>query len=588
MRTLALLVPALLLCGCPTPAPSVPEAFLIPGGDVAGGSELSRAVYLVADNQLHNLESKPVPLLRTGFADQLVSSAIRPVQLDYFGQDLLLWFVQQMGRDRTILHLGDACDLSCTGEFARFVEIMSEAKKGWFMAPGNHDGFFYGNEQRDPSGKDWRAACAHGGRAALSKDVFVRLYVAALLLQTHLEEAQQLAKDLRLDKAVSQLKGQELASSLERLGKMVPARTPGGVWEFGGRVKKRAFLSGIAWHADNRKAHRHRSFVVQRVDMTRKPDPARPGKGVTAVLLDTAQYGDPPVMVPGALGALNAGLTGQMRSDQMAIVKGWLGEAAEEHRFLLMGHHPFDDLEKDSRAELNELRSLARVPLYVSAHTHLGGWRVNEDKKRRKLRLELNLGSMVDWPLEFRDLLLVETDRGLMLRSERYTMGELLEEEEGLPENPEEWEATPEAPDFYLKHQRRTGTSSERTERGLKRNLLHAFARMLRQNPTPKTDAGRAVLAEFGWADDAAALGELQRVVDGTSLGAMTALLVKATAFDRKRRATMSDEAGIQLERYRLSQALWASKYDLVAARKPFADDWFVLLREDEERGDDR
>lgn len=104
----------------------------------SGVQPLSPKIYLVADNQRHELLGDGVRLFRTSVADEVTQVAIRPPQLDLFGQDLLHEALSIA--DGFVLHLGDACDISNTGEFARFAWDMRNAPQGWVMAPGNHDG----------------------------------------------------------------------------------------------------------------------------------------------------------------------------------------------------------------------------------------------------------------------------------------------------------------------------------------------------------------------------------------------------------------------------------------------------------------
>ncbi|MHC4390810.1 MAG: hypothetical protein ACYS22_05760, partial [Planctomycetota bacterium] len=98
---------------------------------------LSAKIYLVSDNQRHELLGGPIDFFRTSQTDIGASSAIRPPQLDLFGQDVLTEALTLT--DGFVLHLGDACDISNTGEFARFAWDMRPIKDGWVMAPGNHD-----------------------------------------------------------------------------------------------------------------------------------------------------------------------------------------------------------------------------------------------------------------------------------------------------------------------------------------------------------------------------------------------------------------------------------------------------------------
>ena len=128
-------------------SPSLPADWSILVGQPTG-TVLTDSIVLVADNQLHNIYSDPVKLFRTAFTDKLISTSIRPALQDFYGQDVLHYVVSEEFEDRPIVHLGDACDFSCTGEFAKFFSIMKSADGEWVMAPGNHDGYFFGNEHR--------------------------------------------------------------------------------------------------------------------------------------------------------------------------------------------------------------------------------------------------------------------------------------------------------------------------------------------------------------------------------------------------------------------------------------------------------
>jgi hypothetical protein len=88
------------LVGCAglsaSPQP-LPDGYLLPAHQPPS-QVVSRRIVLVADNQLHNLYGEPVPFLRTELVNRLVQPAIRPVQLDFYGQDLLRWAVEDQGQ----------------------------------------------------------------------------------------------------------------------------------------------------------------------------------------------------------------------------------------------------------------------------------------------------------------------------------------------------------------------------------------------------------------------------------------------------------------------------------------------------------
>lgn len=92
------------------------------------GFSLTKNVILVADNQLNYLYGDPI-WLRSGFTAKLVKVAIRPVQQDLYGQDILRWVLTTYGSRLPVIHLGDAANMACSGEFEAFLEVMSAASK---------------------------------------------------------------------------------------------------------------------------------------------------------------------------------------------------------------------------------------------------------------------------------------------------------------------------------------------------------------------------------------------------------------------------------------------------------------------------
>ena len=552
-----LVVAAALLSGCPARSPSLPEGYLLPQKQPRE-ADVSRRVLLVADNQLHNVYGEPVPILRTELADKIVQTAIRPVQLDFYGQDMLAWLVQDQGARLPVVHVGDACDFSCTGEFKRFWTIMRQAQHGWVMAPGNHDGFFFGNEQRDVSQGDWPAACQNAGEP-MTKDLFIRLYLAALTLQKE-PSHQALARHLGLQPE------QLHDADLDRIAAVLPLQ---GQWQYDKPEAERAFLRAVAWHINT--AQPWKSFIVQEVDLTH--DKAVP---VSIILLDTSQYALPPALIP-AFG-LNAGITGEFLADQLDTVHAWIAaRTSPAHVWVLLGHHPFGSFSKPAQDDFEALRKRDKVLLYVSAHTHAGQFIVHGQDNGQDTWLELNVGSILDWSLEFRTLQFyrARADGRLTLRSPRYTMHDQLREFEDVPANDAEWEAKPNDADYYLRHEDLKTLDATKTEDRLKNVLLAVHHRLLRLNPT-RTDAVPDAVWPSCCKSDAAVLAEIERVreLSAEQLPEKTTLLVALDRFERERSVVDPTKH----RKFRLSQAIWASKYDAVHARKPLVDNLFVVF----------
>jgi hypothetical protein len=602
---MALAVVVLIGCGLlPSTPQSLSPGHLIPTNKPRS-TPASRTLILVADNQLHNLYGQPIRFLRTSDADRLVQSAIRPVQLDFYGQDFLRWVVEGPGRAFPIVHIGDAADLSCTGEFLKFSAIMHQAGHGWVMAPGNHDGFFFGNmhlDAADPFWNDWRTACEHAGEP-MTKDLFIRYYLAALILQQdagHRAFACHLGFDEKpLDPA-----------RFDQIMQSIPER---GNWRFGQDDRQCApgagggspLLQAVAWNID--RGEPWRSFVVQEVDLTLDRSvrpPSDPGIDVSvrAVILDTAQYHLQPSLLP----KLNAGLIGELLSDQVDTVKAWWQSPTPQERlWVLIGHHPFGDLSKSAQVVVNDLRGLVKALLYVSGHTHAGQFFVNaSDESGHDRWLELNVGSILDWQPEFRFLQIHRTAEGWMMEAPRIPMHERLRDAESVPDNDRQWEAKPGDADYYLRYEDfrgLDGLNATRTEIRLKTALLAAHRRLLCFSPTDKRAAPDASFWPRGCRSDDDVLNKIDRMIlgepsrgqrrDGSAchvrkeidqglaaapLDSLIEFLVELDRFERER--PVEEQTQKERARFCLSQAIWASKYDLVHARKPLTDDWYVIF----------
>jgi len=556
-RSAAVLV--LFLAACAGPPQNLPGTWDI-GLPAADEATYSRRVVLVADNQLHNLFADPVPLRRSAAADRLVPVAIRPTQLDFFGSELLEWALDRTSKTPAV-HLGDGCNLACVGEFVRFVWHMRRARAGWVMAPGNHDGYFFGNEHADESGTAWQAACRHI-TPPLLKDRFVRLYVAALLLQRNVVPP-SFRLELGLDpEPPPEPTWSELEGRLRGLGARLP---PALSWRKTG--SERGLLSAIAWRIDSERPWR--SFVVQEIDLS-EDFPAR------GLLLDTCQYRSAPSLIPLGFLGVNSGLNGEILEDQAEAAEGWTGREPGA-AWALMGHHPYDALTSRGRRAVDGLRARAGGGVFVSAHTHAGSYRLHGSGEATWI--ELNVGSILDWPIERRSLQFARARGHLWVRAPREDLGPVVQEEflsEGFPPD---WEARPEEPDFFLRYAHLTTTSTRATEMVLRDGLLAAWRRMLEHVPTlPEAPPGDREPTKWpaGTGSDREVRARIERTMgEGVSIETKVGLLVELEEFDRTR---TRDEAAAR--KYRLVQAWWASKYEALTGRRPAQDDWTVAFPE--------
>ena len=590
--TALLLALAATACLRADPVPAFTPAWE-PFDAAAAGWERTREALLVSDCQLHNLYSYPLPD-RNLSAESAVHTAIRPPQLDLFSADTLAWILRNGAPEAdVVLHLGDALDLACEGEFARFAEVMEAAGRPWFMAPGNHDSYYFG--VYDPEHVTlWDDAC-HGAGRRLSKDVFLRLYLATLLRQ----------RGAGTDALVDSL-GLTAVRDAPRaaLGDMLPP-----VFEWHAPPGTPGFLDAIAWSIDVERPWR--SFLLQAIDMTREGSEEL---RVRALLLDSCQYQRRPVMVPNGWRsypvALNCGNAGQMLPDQLRLIRAWLEEDTSRfHAF--MCHHPFDALAPESRSSLGWLWESFEVTTLVTAHTHLGYY-AHHDLGGAQDRLELNIASTTDWPMEWRAFSGYRNLEGTAayLRAERFTLVDELSHREGffLPG----WEVPLGAPDDYRKYKQGesdrqmfidytiafhltphwlpqppvwAGAGARSTAEAVKDTLLWTHLRLLREFPT----AAATVRPEKGpveWPAGCASDEEVGARIEATlaadeAFAAKVALLMELGPFERTRPsadpATGASTDDVR-RRYKISQAAWASRFEHAEGRRLSVEDELIRI----------
>ena len=289
-----------------------------------GGWRQTRPLLLVADCQVHNLYSLPIPD-RNLSIERMAGTAIRPPQLDMFAPDVLRWILEENADGaEAILHLGDALDLACDGELRQFLSVMNGAGKPWLVVPGNHECYHLGTY--DPRNQAvWKDAC-HGAGESITKDRWVRLYVSAIIAQDD-PGAAALAEDLNL--------GEDRQGDVFERERLIPDQHS---WEAAEGAD--GFLDAIVWSIDVERPWR--SFVLQRANVSGGGPQGIPAR---IILMDSCQYGELPGLVPNAwdnyLPELNCGYTGEILSDQLRLVRTWV-ESMPDIVYVLACHHPLE------------------------------------------------------------------------------------------------------------------------------------------------------------------------------------------------------------------------------------------------------
>lgn len=537
-----------LTASCGPALPPLSDRYEILSSDATGKwAPITDPVVILADNQTQHLYGDPF-WMRSEIAAQLIRTAVRPLQLDLYGQDLLRWVldfngdVAQGGLGAPVIHLGDALNFSCEAEMTAFFANMSQARVPWLMAPGNHDGYFFGVQA---SSADWPRACRNGGRP-IDHSAFIERYLRALQEQFKLP-------------------------SLARTSGLCqrPSCVPGP-----GAPK---LLDSFAWSRDPEKPWH--SFVVQLLDLTR-PGAATP---TYALLLDTSEYDNAPILLS-SQDSFDAGEIGSIRTDQLEaarrLLRAHVPSSGEAPLVVLMGHHPYGVLTEPAKRAFDALFDEFRVVTYVSAHTHTGQYFVNASPKSNWL--ELNLGSVLDWSPEYRLFALSQSPdkTRVQLKTEQNKLETLWDQ--GSPKAPipdAAWEAKPSDPRYYLTFLDvgkfcigfTDPLCSAPMQAELMRVALNEFRYSLEHFPTT---ASRRFPA--GMSNDEQVIAAIDKALaPNAPLANMIQLAQQLQAFDAERAAADepgSTEPGRRHADYRLWQALWASMRMQQRTRKPEAN----------------
>lgn len=561
--------------------------------------DLSAKIYLLSDNQRHELLGGGANWFRNALSDRYVANvAIRPPQLDLFGQDFIR---EALGLvDGFVLHLGDACDVSNTGEFGRFAWDMRLAPKGWVMAPGNHDGFFFGNSSRtkedlirewDETGEAYDINGTSFKSRAMQKDRYVSYYLAALILQDGVWSG-QLARALDAEEhyvawtdrkksvdgeaasfndfwaALEALEdaiysGYETNSENTYFTFELPApHSPVG----------HPHLRRVAWQID--KVEVWRSFILQEVDIS---DSGTADDPISILVLDTSQYGVQPSIDHGIPSGIANTITFGNIDFQMAGKHGNILDAqesaarkftnamqAEGRRWILASHHPYSDLGRATPTRFNGLREPGGIPVTLSAHTHSGEIRLNLDKERENHFLEINVGSLLDSPIEFRDLQIHRVNDRIAVSSNRQIMENRLREKGLLAGQLPGYRPSPGDADYFLDYRDGAQFDHDETDFQVKRLILATYLRMFRLFEADHADQSAAwwpVGADGKVYNSHEAVVEaIETLLTGASIDKVSEInqfVYQLQEFDRTRKFT--EDGAQRLRVYRLSQAMWAS-----------------------------
>lgn len=335
---------------------------------------LTKSIVIVADTQIH--ESRGTASRYFSLAgDEFVPVTIRTGQQTIGAADILANVLRRERISPLVLHLGDAIDVSCETEWDLYSTTMTDARGAaspstWLFTPGNHDGYLVGNffplKGQIYSQSYWDEVCNTGRiydksrRYRMSKNGVINAY----------------------------------SESLQKSGAVTLSRR-GGLDCTGNPM---TFCSLIY----ESKSAPWTSFMIQAVRLPISE--SNIGPPIFAILLDTSDYATQPRPLGSVLAGINAGISIR----QLAAVEALMQALPEQARVFFAGHHPFsawatDRWPVDAKASLRRIfQSPKSLKFILTAHTHEGGW--SEHRFEGRTLLELNTGSLIDWPIYYREL----------------------------------------------------------------------------------------------------------------------------------------------------------------------------------------
>lgn len=379
-------------------------------------------ILFIADNQNALLLTEPI-FEQSKLTEITVNTAHRKAALDEFSLDIIE-YITKNNKSPILIHAGDILNNSCVEEFNQVKVTLDNSKRAWYIAPGNHDGYYLGisspmlyegkkklipllNERRG-----WAQVCiplldrdsyltkTDKLNFIMDKYSFTQSYITSLGIldeNNRSEKINTIFKDI--DIICKSAKGN---NSLDK--------------------ERNGFLKSICWTQKNNvkneltntydeakkksleeKPWRH--FVVQVISIPFN------GKQKNILIIDSANYKEGiAIQENGALflRGFGAADNAYLSVDQLKIIKKLIKEVGSID--LVVGHHPLEDFKEESLENITDIIDKSNLKLYISGDTHDGF-----DVKHKAIKKgifenssfdirEANLGSTIDAPIEYANL----------------------------------------------------------------------------------------------------------------------------------------------------------------------------------------
>lgn len=327
--------------------------------------------------------------MRNQYAEIPSSVAIRPPQLDIYSEYLFKWVLKQEDAKKNIIHLGDALNIACENEWKTFSDLLAENKDKFVMAPGNHDFFWFGTTAGYTNNikLQWGKSC----------------YDKSIYDEKNVSKSEYLSSRMTKGKFINKYLEFILNSDKYKDKNINEEKS------FNALIDK-IYVKRFKAEEDN-----YKSFILQRINLSKETEQG----SLKGIVIDTANYKNKPLNFYGAISSKrhygknrNPGMTAGITVDQMDEIKKWVKNLEiNKQYFIVFGHHPLSEFEPKLLDQFKQIFKSQYALGYISAHTHLGyvddnrtvEIKVNDSTKEKKI-IEINVGSITDYPNEIRTL----------------------------------------------------------------------------------------------------------------------------------------------------------------------------------------
>jgi hypothetical protein len=385
-------------------------------------------ILFIADNQEALITTEPI-LELSRWSEINFNTAHRRTALDAFSLDIVDYIVEKEEHDLIVIG-GDILNNSCKWEFDRVAAALNTSDSPWFVAPGNHDGFYqgissptaiskgtlqFGNVPLDER-QGWAKTCVDltTTEAGFEKGAFDNYKTFE---KDVVDKVAYIGEYLRELGILSLIESQpEIVTRVVQPGEVegyedyavlcidFKAAT-GGLY--------RQYMSDICWTQEKDNDDYFNNFYPESADEAEHWDEKYPWRNfvvqklefesASILLVDSSSYSEGiaiadsgSIILAGKEGASGFGHISEM---QWRAIQSFLDGDKE---LVIISHHPLWDYDPASYAKIENLFEQHNAVRVISADTHNGYDASFRNKGSGDFVVkESNIGSTIDAPIEY-------------------------------------------------------------------------------------------------------------------------------------------------------------------------------------------